>query len=74
MSSLPYRIPPGNPFAGQGGKRPEIWAYGLRNPWRFAFDDVTRSLYIADVGQNNREEVDVVAASAAALNYGWNMW
>lgn len=74
VSSLPYRIPPGNPFAGQAGKRPEIWAYGLRNPWRFAFDDVTRSLYIADVGQNNREEVDVVAASAAGLNYGWNIW
>ncbi len=74
VSSLPYRIPPDNPFAGQAGKRPEIWAYGLRNPWRFSFDSATRSLYIADVGQNSREEVDVVAADAAGLNFGWNIW
>ena len=64
VSSLPYTVPPDNPFVGQPGKRPEIWAFGVRNPWRFSFDATTRSLYIADVGQGNREEVDVVAASA----------
>lgn len=74
VSSLPYKVPPDNPFAGQAGKRPEIWAYGLRNPWRFSFDNTTRSLYIADVGQGSREEVDVVAAGAAGLNYGWSIW
>ena len=74
VSSLPYKIPPDNPFVGQPGKRPEIWAFGVRNPWRFSFDSATRSLYIADVGQGNREEVDVVAASAAGLDYGWNLW
>ena len=74
VSSLPYTVPPDNPFVGQPGKRPEIWAFGVRNPWRFSFDATTRRLYIADVGQGNREEVDVVAASAAGLNYGWNLW
>ena len=74
VSSLPYKVPPDNPFVGQPGARAEIWAYGLRNPWRFSFDSPTRNLYIADVGQDEREEVDVVAASAAGLNYGWNAW
>ena len=74
VSSLPYKVPPDNPFVGQPGKRPEIWAFGVRNPWRFSFDGTTRSLYIADVGQSNREEVDVVSAGAAGLNYGWNLW
>src|SRR4029453_5165508 len=74
VSSLPYEAPPDKPFGGQPGKRPEIWAFGVRNPWRFSFDITTRNLYIADVGQVNREEVDVVAASAAGLNYGWNLW
>lgn len=74
VGSLPYRVPTDNPFVGQPGKRPEIWAYGLRNPWRFSFDGVTRSLYIADVGQGSREEVNVTAANAAGLNYGWNLW
>ncbi len=74
VSSLPYKVPPDNPLVGQPGKRPEIWAFGLRNPWRFSFDSTTRSLYIADVGQGNREEVDIVAASAAGLDYGWNLW
>src|SRR5213075_57405 len=67
-----YKIPPDNPFVGLPGKRAEIWAYGLRNPWRFSFDDAPGSLYIADVGQGSREELDVVAASASGLNYGWN--
>ena len=67
----PYLVPAGNPFIGQAGKRAEIWAYGLRNPWRFAFDG--NDLYIADVGQGSREEVNVVAATATGLNYGWNV-
>ena len=58
VRALPYQIPPDNPFVGQPGRRPEIWAYGVRNPWRFVFDAVTQSLYIADVGQGSREEVE----------------
>jgi len=74
VATLPYTIPAGNPFAGQPGAD-EIWAYGLRNPWRYAFDtppDGTPKLYIADVGQGAREEVDVADASAAGRNYGWH--
>lgn len=68
----PYSIPAGNPFAGGGG-RAEIWAYGLRNPWRFTFDKTASMLYIADVGQNAFEEINVVAGNRAGLNYGWNI-
>jgi len=68
----PYAIPPDNPFAGQTGARQEIWALGLRNPWRFSFDREANLLYVADVGQNRWEEVDVVPAGAGGLNYGWN--
>jgi glucose/arabinose dehydrogenase len=68
----PYAIPPDNPFIQESGARPEIWAYGLRNPWRMAFDWDTRLLYIADVGQNRWEEINVQPAGAAGLNYGWN--
>jgi glucose/arabinose dehydrogenase len=68
-----YLVPPDNPYAGQEGKRGEIWAYGLRNPWRFAFDAATGSLYIADVGQDMKEEVDVVASTLKPANYGWNI-
>ncbi|MTW09480.1 glucose dehydrogenase [Pseudoduganella eburnea] len=68
-----YLVPPDNPYAGQEGKRGEIWAYGLRNPWRFAFDAATGSLYIADVGQDMKEEVDVVASTLKPANYGWNV-
>lgn len=70
-----YRIPPSNPYVGQAGARPEIWAYGLRNPWRFSFDGVAAGgagLYIADVGQIAVEEIDLVPASQCGLNYGWN--
>lgn len=69
----PYAIPPGNPFAGTAGARGEIWAYGLRNPWRYAFDVPAQLLYIADVGQANWEEVDVRPVSQAGNNYGWNI-
>ena len=68
----PYGIPAGNPFAGQTGKRAEIWAVGMRNPWRFSFDRDSGTLYVADVGQNAWEEVDAVPAVSAGLNYGWN--
>jgi len=75
VATLPYTIPAGNPFSGQPGAD-EIWAYGLRNPWRFAFDapsdGTPPQLYIADVGQSAREEVDVADASAAGRNYGWH--
>lgn len=70
--SDPYAIPSDNPFVGQSGARGEVWAYGLRNPWRFWFDRADRTLYIADVGQNAIEEVDVVSAGTAGVNYGWN--
>jgi hypothetical protein len=72
-AATPYTIPSTNPFVGQPDRRAEIWAYGLRNPWRFAFDTSTSRLYIGDVGQNRLEEVDVSAADGAGLNYGWNV-
>ena len=69
----PYSIPPGNPFFGRSDARQEIWAIGLRNPWRFAFDREAGTLYVADVGQGAREEVNVVTATRAGVNYGWNI-
>ena len=67
-----YRVPPDNPFAGRSGARPEIYSYGLRNPWRFSFDRRTGDLTIADVGQNAVEEVDFATkGEAAGANYGW---
>lgn len=77
VRTLPYTIPAGNPFAGRTDRRPEIWAWGLRNPWRFDFADATDStpalLYVADVGQNAWEEINVVRADSAGVNYGWNV-
>ncbi|MBV9878937.1 MAG: PQQ-dependent sugar dehydrogenase [Gemmatirosa sp.] len=67
-----YAVPRDNPFVARAGARPEIWAFGLRNPWRFSFDPAASRLYIADVGQNRREEIDVAGATEAGLNYGWN--
>jgi glucose/arabinose dehydrogenase len=70
----PYRIPPGNPFAANPQALPEIWAYGLRNPWKFSFDRQTGDLYIADVGQNFWEEIDFQPASSrGGEDYGWNI-
>ena len=67
-----YAIPPSNPFAGQSGVRPEIWAVGMRNPWRFSFDRATGDLWIADVGQGDWEEIDFQpATSIGGENYGW---
>jgi glucose/arabinose dehydrogenase len=70
----PYTVPSDNPFRGRAGARPEIWAHGLRNPYRFAFDGATGDLYIGDVGQNAREEVSVgLFARGGGENYGWNV-
>jgi len=69
----PYAVPPDNPFVGVSGARGEIWAYGLRNPWRFAFDREAQRLYLADVGQNRWEEVDVAPATDGGLDFGWNV-
>src|SRR5205807_1785228 len=69
----PYAVPAGNPFSGSPPDRPEIWAYGLRNPWRFAFDAPTGDLVLADVGENVREEINrLPAGSGAGANFGWN--
>jgi glucose/arabinose dehydrogenase len=73
-SGDPYAIPPTNPFVGVPGVLPEIWAYGLRNPWRISFDSLTGDLYIADVGQDNWEEVNLQPASSpGGENYGWRL-
>ncbi len=70
-----YTVPPSNPFVGQSGKRPEIWAYGLRNPWRFSFDHLTGDMIIGDVGQDLQEEVDFApSGTGAGANYGWSIW
>ena len=69
----PYSVPQDNPFVNQAGARPEIWAYGLRNPWRFAFDRPTNSVAIGDVGGSELEEVDLFPLSeAAGANFGWS--
>ncbi len=70
-----YSIPATNPFVGVANARPEIWAYGVRNPFRFSFDRVTGDFYIGDVGQDAHEEVDRQAAgSAGGINYGWRIF
>ncbi len=70
-AGMAYAIPADNPFRGQPGVRPEIWAYGFRNPWRFCFDRLTGDLWLADVGQDRVEEVDLVRRGE---NYGWNVF
>src|SRR5690606_16654471 len=71
--AAPYAVPADNPFVGRAGARPEIWAIGLRNPWRFSFDRAGGTLYVADVGQSEWEEVNAVPAGTAGVNYGWNV-
>jgi glucose/arabinose dehydrogenase len=69
-----YAVPGDNPFVDRPGARPEIWAYGLRNPWRFSFDRSTGDLYLADVGLWMSEEIDVQpAGDRGGQNYGWNV-
>jgi glucose/arabinose dehydrogenase len=71
----PYAIPGSNPFVGTSGARPEIYAYGLRNPWRFSFDSSTGALAIGDVGQVEFEEVDLVAQGRGrGANFGWSAY
>jgi hypothetical protein len=72
----PYGVPADNPFAGEPSARPEVWSYGLRNPWRFSFDRATGDLYIADVGQSQREEINVSTLAEGAgrgMNFGWSI-
>jgi len=72
--TAPYAIPADNPFAGNPAVRDEIWALGLRNPWRFSFDRQTGDLYVADVGEGTWEEVDFQPAGApGGANYAWNV-
>lgn len=66
-----YTVPVDNPFVGRAGFLPELWAYGLRNPWRCSFDRETHDLWIGDVGQNTREEIDFQPAGVGGQNYGW---
>jgi glucose/arabinose dehydrogenase len=70
----PYGIPKDNPFVGQAGWAPEIWALGLRNPWRFSFDRANGDLWIGDVGQNEWEEVDHLKRGVGGINFGWNRY
>jgi glucose/arabinose dehydrogenase len=67
----PYGVPHSNPFVGRSGYRPEIWAYGLREPWRFSFDRATGDLWVGDVGQDRYEEIDLVRPGE---NFGWNVY
>jgi glucose/arabinose dehydrogenase len=70
----PYGIPPDNPFVNRPGARPEVWDYGLRNPWRYSFDRQTGDLWIGDVGGGEREEIDFERkGSKGGRNYGWNL-
>ena len=69
----PYGIPSDNPYIGIAGAD-EIWAIGLRNPWKFSFDKIKNNLWIADVGQDNSEEINMVSTSEAGLNYGWRCY
>ena len=75
-ASAPYTVPVDNPFHGHSGRRGEIWAYGLRNPWRFSFDRETGDLVIGDVGQGDWEEIDFAPAPGwgRGANYGWGCW
>jgi glucose/arabinose dehydrogenase len=71
LRPIPYCIPSDNPFVGRAG-RDEIWHYGLRNPWRFSFDRATGDMWIGDVGQNQREEINLAPAGQRGMNFGWS--
>jgi glucose/arabinose dehydrogenase len=71
LGAIPYRVPDDNPFIGVPDVRPEIWAYGLRNPWRFWIDAPTGDMLVGDVGLGTAEEIDLVPAGAKGLNFGW---
>ncbi len=76
QSGSSYTVPADNPFVSRAGAAPEVWSYGLRNPWRFSFDRSTGDLYIGDVGQGAWEEIDVAPAADGAgkgVNFGWNL-
>lgn len=70
----PYAIPAGNPYVGQSGRRGELWAIGLRNPWRCDVDPATGDIWIGDVGQGEREEISLAPAGQAGMNFGWRPW
>jgi glucose/arabinose dehydrogenase len=76
LAAAPYAVPADNPFVATAGARPEIWSYGLRNPWRFSFDRLNGDLYVGDVGQSQWEEIDYAPASAGGgrgVNFGWRV-
>ncbi len=73
-TTAPYKIPPDNPFVDSVNYKPEIWALGLRNPWRWSFDALNGSMYIADVGQDLWEEVDIQKKGIGGKNYGWRCY
>lgn len=70
-AARPYAVPADNPFAGPDGVRDEIWALGFRNPWRFSFDPGTGDMYIGDVGEAEREEINIVPSGESGANFGW---
>ena len=67
----PYAIPPGNPFVREQGSLPEIWAYGLRNPWRFWIDRMSGAIFVSDAGNDRREEINLTSTTQAGVNFGW---
>lgn len=69
-----YKVPPDNPFVGDNAYLPEIWSLGWRNPWRFSFDRLTGDMWVADVGQNQREEINFEASGDGGRNYGWRCY
>lgn len=72
-ATAPYSIPPDNPYADGVAGRPEIWAMGLRNPWRFSIDEPTKRLIVSDVGQGDWEEIDALPVSKPGANLGWRL-
>lgn len=70
--TAPYRIPDDNPYSGRDGARPEVWQYGLRQPWRFTFDRLTHDFWVGDVGEAVTEEVDFLPAGVSGANFGWD--